>query len=185
MSKRFRLVLVLLCITASASVLSATTAVQLSDKALVEQSNQILIGRCTNLQSRWEGRVLVTDATVEVEEWFKGEGQASITVTLPGGTDANRKVPVGMTYAGAPTLQVGEEAFLFLVGDAVYGRVIAGFSQGKFSIIEDRGEKLVSRDLTTIRLTTGTGAVRGGTASRKPLTEFKKEIRELLSGSNR
>jgi len=157
-----------------------TTAIELSDQALATGSDLILIGECTNLKSEWVDRVLVTRATLQVSEWIKGDGPAEIVVTLPGGIDINRTVPVGMNYPGAPELRVGEDAFLFLARDDVFGSVITGFSQGKFSIIDDAGEKLVSRDLTTLTLSTGTGVVRGGTASKKKLTEFKAEIRGFV-----
>lgn len=156
--------------------LFATTAIELSDQSLAQTAEWIVIGECVGLQSEWVDRVLVTRATIRVAEWVKGSGPEDLVVTLPGGVDLEARIPVGMNYPGAPELRVGENAFLFLVPDDVYGSIIAGFSQGKYSIIDDAGEKLVSRDLTTLRLSTGTGVVRGGTASKKKLTEFKAEV---------
>ena len=160
--------------------LFATTAVEMSDQSLAQESQQILIGECTDLRSEWVDRVLVTRATIRVSEWLKGSGPAEVVVTLPGGADANRAVPVAMSYPGAPELRVGENAFLFLVTDDAYGSIINGFSQGKYSIVEYEGEQLISRDLTNIRLSSGPGVVRGGTTTRKKLNDFKAEVRGYL-----
>jgi hypothetical protein len=169
--------LVLLLVPSAA----ATTAVEMNSAALTSSAETILIGVCTDIQTEWVGRVLVTRATVSVSEYLKGSGAETMVVTLPGGSDANRRIPVAMNFPGAPELRIGEKTFLFLVGDEVYGPTIAGFSQGKFSINRDlNGEELVSRDLTQIRLATGTGVVRG-TASKKKLSEFKAEIQSLIS----
>ena len=160
--------------------LFATTAVEMSDQSLAQNSEQILIGECTDLRSEWVDRVLVTRATIRVSEWLKGSGPAEVVVTLPGGSDSNRAVPVAMNFPGAPELRVGEKTFLFLVQDGVYGSIINGFSQGKYSIVEHQGEQLISRDLTNIQLSSGTGVVRGGTTTRKKLSDFKTEVRGYL-----
>jgi hypothetical protein len=171
--------LLMLCVP-----LLGTTAVELSDQALAVGADVIVIGECVGVQSEWVDRVLVTRATVRVSEALKGSPEAEIVVTLPGGADANRKFPVAMTYAGAPQLRVGEQTFLFLNSDETYGAIVSGFSQGKFSIIDDGGEQLVTRDLTRLTLSTGTGVVRGGTASKKKLSEFKNEVRGYLGQGN-
>jgi hypothetical protein len=164
--------------------LLGTTAVELSDQALAVGADLIVIGECAGLQSVWVDGVLVTQATVRVSEVLKGTAGDEVVVTLPGGADANRKFPIAMTYAGAPQLRVGEQTFLFLNSDETYGATVSGFSQGKFSIIDDGGEQLITRDLTRLTLSTGTGVVRGGTASRKKLSEFKNEVLGYLGQGN-
>jgi hypothetical protein len=161
----------------------ATTAITLSTLALTEGAEVIATGRCTGLRTVWEGRTLVTVATVAVDDVLKGEPGATLTVALPGGSDANRAVPVAMTFAGAPQMTIGEDVFLFLNRDTDVqsGLVVMGFSQGKFSIVADAaGQPVVSRDLTRLTLQSPTGTQRG-TASRMPLDAFKREIREYLS----
>jgi hypothetical protein len=104
-------------------------------------------------------------------------------VALPGGIDSNRRVPVAMTYAGAPQMQVNEDVFLFLVRDPeiASGLTVMGFSQGKFSIVGDEtGAPYVSRDLTGLTLQAPAGT-RRGTATRVGLEAFKREIRSYLA----
>jgi hypothetical protein len=103
-------------------------------------------------------------------------------VVLPGGVDANRKFPVAMTYPGAPTLTPGEDAFLFLSSqsEVADGYTIAGFAQGKFSIVTDEdGEPLVSRDLTKMSLQGNNGVHRGG-SNLTPLKSLKEQVKGYL-----
>ena len=140
------------------------------------------MGRCTSVRSVWEGRTLVTLATIEVTESIKGGQRSTVTVALPGGIDARRKFPVSMTYAGAPQIATGEEVFLFLGrgGPSSDGLTVLGFSQGKFSIVRDEtGEPVVSRNLSAVTLASPAGTQRG-TATRVPLARFRNEIRGYL-----
>lgn len=168
----------------SAAPAWATTARALSNRAMTEAAALILTGRCLEVRSAWEGRTLVTLATVEVTDVLKGDAPARVTVTLPGGIDATRRFPVAMTYAGAPQMMVGENVFLFLGRDGAIGSdlTVVGFSQGKFSVVADpESGQAVSRNLSGITLQSPAGA-RRGTATRVPLDEFKNEIRGYLAG---
>lgn len=173
-----------LSFTIAAGTAQATTALALSNRAMTDAAALILTGRCVEVRSAWEGRTLVTLATLEVTDVLKGDAAGRVTVTLPGGIDATRKFPVAMTYAGAPQIMVGEDVFLFLgrEGDIGSGLTVVGFSQGKFSVVDDADTgKAVSRNLSGITLRSPAGA-RRGTATRVPLNEFKNEIRGYLAG---
>jgi hypothetical protein len=116
----------------------ATTARQLSNEGLTETSELILIGRAESSRAVWIDRQLVTLVTVSVTESLKGSPGETVTVALPGGIDSQRRFPVSVTWPGAPTLQPQEEVFLFLVPwqeIAADSYTVAGFSQGKFSIV--------------------------------------------------
>jgi hypothetical protein len=163
---------------AAVTDLSATTARRLSNQQLAQDADVIAIGRCVETHSAWEGRILVTLANITVAETLKGVPESTLTVALPGGIDANRRFPIAMTYAGAPTMRPGEDVFLFLARDEVIasGLVVLGFAQGKFSIGRDTaGNSIVSRDLTALSLQSGTGVV-SGTQSLTSLAEFRQEV---------
>jgi hypothetical protein len=102
-------------------------------------------------------------------------------VILPGGVDTNRKFPVAMSYPGAPRLTPGENVFLFLTNDTdLGGYTVAGFSQGKFSIVSDEdGQPVVSRDLTPMALQ-GNNGVHRGESNATPLSSFKEQVRGYL-----
>ncbi len=161
-----------------------TLAVALSLDDMVSQSDVIAIGNCTETQSVWVDNTLVTLATVTVNETLKGdEATTNLTVALPGGVDANRKFPVAMSYPGAPRMTPGEDVFLFLTNSSeVAGSyTVAGFSQGKFSIVKDEdGEPMVSRDLRQTSLQ-GNNGVRRGANNLTPLSSLKNEVKRKLN----
>src|SRR6185503_18642733 len=157
-------------------------AVALSLQDMTNQSDVIAIGSCIETKSVWVDRSLVTLATVSVSESLKGTESSTITVALPGGVDANRKIPIAMTYPGAPQMTPGENVFLFLTAsdEVPGGYTVAGFSQGKFSIITDEdGEQSVSRDLRKTSLKSDNGIHRGSNNT-IPLSRLKDEVRGYL-----
>ena len=158
-----------------------TLALALSLEELVSQSDVIAIGNCLETRSVWIDRSLVTLATVAVSESLKGAPGETLTLVLPGGVDANRRIPIAMTYPGAPSVTPGENVFLFLTSDTeVGGYNVAGFAQGKFSIVDDEdGEPMVSRDLTKMSLQGGNGVRRGG-SNLTPLKSLKEQVRGYL-----
>ena len=159
-----------------------TLAVALSLEDMVNQSDVIAIGSCTDVRSIWVDGTLVTLATMAVSETIKGADSGSLTVVLPGGADVNRKFPVAVSYPGAPRLTPGENAFLFLTADSQVGGgyIVAGFAQGKFSIVNDEdGEPVVSRDLTKMSLQ-GNKGVRRGASNATPLSSFKAQVKGYL-----
>jgi hypothetical protein len=156
-------------------------APNLTMRSMAMQSDLIITGECVNTQYSWVNRRLVTLATVRVSDTLKGSSPSEVTVMLPGGIDVSRKVPISMVYPGAPKMQQNEEVFLFLKPLGVknsYG--IAGYSQGKFSIVQnDQGQKMVSQDLTKVQLKSST-SIQRGTLRAAPLTQFKEQIKEYL-----
>ena len=159
-----------------------TLAIALSLEDMVNQSDVIAIGNVVDTKSVWADRSLVTLATVSVGEALKGSETGNLTVVLPGGVDANRKFPVAMSYPGAPRLTPGEDVFLFLNANSDFGGgyTVAGFSQGKFSIVTDEdGERSVSRDLTKTALQ-GNNGVRRGQSNTIPLASFKDQVKGYL-----
>jgi len=157
-------------------------AIGLSMRDMVNQSDLIAIGNCVETQSVWVDRALVTLATVNVTETLKGAELGTVTVALPGGVDANRKFPVAMTYPGAPRITPGEDVFLFLTssGEVAGSYTVAGFSQGKFSIVKDEdGEQFVTRDLTKTLLQ-GNNGVRRGSVNATSLKSLKAEVKGHL-----
>lgn len=161
---------------------SADISIHLSNEELTSSSEVIVIGRATSTQSRWIDRTLVTAVDVHITDTLKGPVDGSVEVILPGGVDAARRIPVAMTYAGAPTMRPGEDVFLFLVYDAdVGGYIVTGFAQGKLSIITDaNGVRRIHRDLRGSQLVEGAGISRG-TVTMAALSAFREEILGYLA----
>ena len=160
-----------------------TLALALSIGDMTDQADVIAIGNCIETRSMWVDRSLVTLVTVAVGESLKGVPGDTLTVVVPGGVDANRKIPVAMTYPGAPRLTPGENVFLFLNTDSEVGGGynITGFAQGKFSIVEGNdGQPAVARDLTQVSLKDDNG-VRRGSLALTPLSNLKAEVKGRLN----
>lgn len=178
----------LLCATlalAAAPALWATTILKQTDGDMIRQSGTIVTGRCTNLETAWVGRTLVTKATIAVDETLKGASRNELTVVLPGGVDMNRRFPVMVTYPGAPEIMVREQVLLFLSPDSLVkdGYSIVGYSQGKFTLTETAEAGLVgTQSLSGVQvqtqLQTGRQAARGGAASIN-LQQLREQIREM------
>lgn len=161
---------------------STSLANGLSMQEMTTGSSLIVTGKCLETRSQWIDRRLVTLATVSVTETIKGDSSGTVTVVLPGGIDSNRRIPIAMNYAGAPQIAPTEEVFLFLTiqDEVAEGYAVMGFAQGKYSINEDdAGEKVVSRDLTQVRLQKGVGTVRGNVQV-VSLSEFKEKVKSYL-----
>jgi hypothetical protein len=154
----------------------------LSVREMAEGASLIVIGTCVETRSQWIDRRLFTLATISVTEAIKGDASGTVTVVLPGGIDANRRIPLAMTYAGAPTISPEEEAFLFLrdQDEVANGYSVMGFAQGKYSVGQnEEGEKVVTSDQAKARVPTGAGLRRGNPRVVK-LSEFKELVRSYL-----
>jgi hypothetical protein len=178
-----RVVLSLL-VAATAAVPAAwgTTAVERTESDMVQEASLIVTGHCTQLQSQWVGRTLVTLATVQVTEALKGSPGSTVTVVLPGGVDSNRKIPVAMSYPAAPQIYQKESVLLFLVPEddlVAGGYSIVGFSQGKLTLAETpQGKKVATQDLSALNLQGRSGTLQRGTAKTIDLDELRQRIRQ-------
>ncbi len=164
--------LCLLALAVAVPEAGATTVKRFTTGELVARAEVIVFGRHLESKSVWVGRMLVTRVTVAVGELLKGQAQSTVTFDILGGIDTNRKIPIGMSVAGAPRIHSGERVILFLSRqEGIIGsgeHEIVGFSQGKLSVVEDaQGRQVVA-----------TGA--GGGAN-TPLAEFKAEIQRHVS----
>lgn len=145
--------------------LAGDTSGGLTTAAMTATADVIAIATGGSRRSEWIGRELVTRVDVGIDEALKGTPGASIDVVLPGGIDANRKIPVAMTYPGAPQIAPQEDVVLFLDSTTV-GYTVVGFAQGKLTISEnDDGERVVS-----------------DASGEKTLGELKAEIAAYLGG---
>jgi hypothetical protein len=176
------------CCLVAALAHPGTTAAQevalasmLTTRQMADQADLVAIGQCVETRSQWLGRQLVTLATVSLSEVMKGEERSTVTVVLPGGIDATRRIKVASTWPGGPTIRPQEEVFLFLKhGRAVPGAyVVMGFSQGKLSIVPDRRSKQVTQDLSQMRLLADRKVVAGARTT-TTLSQFRREVQGYL-----
>jgi hypothetical protein len=162
---------------------AAAEAIPLTTAQLTETASLIVIGRATGVESRWiDPRNLGTFATIAVDDVLKGSAGSTITVVTPGGSDANRRIPVAMSYPGAPRISQAERVLLFLAADSDFSdsHSIVGYAQGKFSIVRDpSGRDVVARENVALRLQSGPG-VTYSTVQMVPLADVTAAIRALV-----
>ena len=168
---------------------AATTYAEMTDQQMTLESDAIIVGNVTQSKSQWIGKQLVTVVDMRVSETLKGDSKTTIQVVLPGGVDLKRKIPVSMTYPGAPSLRQGESVVLFLKKTELRpgAMVISGFSQGKYNIVTDAsGDTIVSRSAAAPSASKSrslTAAPR--TEKQRTLREFRAEIRDYLAKPKR
>lgn len=142
---------VLVCALLLAGTAHATTLLPMSGQELTQEADLIVVGRCTEVTSRWFDRSLVTLVTVAVGDNLKGDAATQITVAVPGGVDPDRPLPIAVTVPGAPVIAEGDDLLLFL--DPVAGLAstfqVLGLSQGAFPIVADGDKTLVVQDRRT------------------------------------
>lgn len=111
-----RLVQNTLCALAIVGVLlvtstPATVFVGISDRELADASDAVVVGRVLDVAVRRGAHgTAETVATIAVESVFKGEPEAIVTVTQPGGLLDDH----GLWIPGAPTFRADERQVLFL-----------------------------------------------------------------------
>ena len=111
-----------------ASVLQAMSLAELTTSA-----DNIVVGNVRGVHSAWDARMrtIVSTVDVDVDEVWKGQASASLTVVALGGAVGD----VEMTVEGMPRFVVGEESLFFLHGKSRLQ--VVGMSQGKRSLAWD------------------------------------------------
>ena len=152
-SSRGRFLRVLLCfglllVALGASTLRATSVVPPEFEELVRESDYVVRGRITEVDSAWEergqSRVIVTHVQVEVLEVIAGEPPTPLVLTMLGGKVGEK----AMVLEGAPTFTVGEEDILFVQGNGRQVSPLTRMMHGRYRVMKDTatGRAYVSRN---------------------------------------
>jgi hypothetical protein len=105
---------------------------------LVDRADEIVVAEVVAAEGRWEGRLVVTDTTVRVQESLKGDAPEAIRLTQPGGTAVHPRLGVRVTTvaSGVATLRPGEALVLF-VRTRNGRRHLVGGAQGKLVLADE------------------------------------------------
>jgi hypothetical protein len=124
----------LLLVLLASSVALATTVVRMELKALVAESDAIVVGTVSDVDAKVheDGRVY-THVRVTVDEVLQGEETEEVTIVHIGG----RTEKLATVVHGMPEFSTKERALLFLEKpEGVKHFVVTGLSQGKFTLTE-------------------------------------------------
>ena len=124
---------------------------------------------------------LVADAraTLEVEQYLKGDLGTSVTVRTPGGQIG----PYLRVMPGAPRFAEGDEVALFLAGNGPALPHVLGLGQGVFRIVVDgAGRRVVVPEMLLASSQVPTPVVRGDLMRRPArLDRFAAEVKTLVA----
>lgn len=144
--RRFLWILFLagLALLAAAALANATTLARMRFEDLAARATAVARLRCLGAEIRWENGELWTDTLFEVVERNKGLLPGLVTVRTLGGSMAG----LHSRAEGVPAFRQGEEAYLFLWGQAGEPYRVLGWSQGTFRISRDSrtGLEMVTQD---------------------------------------
>lgn len=134
MSRRSLLGAMLALVLLAAPVL-ASTFVAFDSERMVGESDTVVQGRVIGVESFWDdqGRIIVSEARVLVEEAILGAPESIVLVRTPGGSVGSFMVEAH----GFPKLERGAEVILFLDRARADGtRQLVGHQQGHFGVVE-------------------------------------------------
>lgn len=125
-----------------------TSVLRFTLEELTDRAEVIVHGTCTGLHARETADGVVTDVTLSVATALKGAPGGTFQFTAYGGQTESR----GTFVAGSPTFEEGEELVVFLDRQNDRGfRLAIGMAQGKYTVREEDGRKLASRNLAGLR----------------------------------
>jgi hypothetical protein len=106
---------------------------------LIDAADEIVVGTVVGNAARWQGKLVVTVSTVEVEESLKGKSGRRIEITQLGGTAVHPVlgVPVTMSVSSFTALDPGERVVLFVDRRHPAVRQLVGAQQGKLVVRAD------------------------------------------------
>jgi hypothetical protein len=136
---------------------------------LVRKAHRIVTGKVRQSRTYWSsnGKLILTDYTIEVDESIKGQAPHLFQVTTIGGKIGERELYV----AGMPSFQNDESIVLFTESSGSY-EVVLGLAQGKFRV--ENGE--VFNNVGALSFPDG----RPGKGLRLPVETFKNQVRSIL-----
>ena len=147
---------------------SGTSYCQSKEVALADLSKKadvIAVGRVSRMKAEWtqDRSRIQTTVTVSIDEYVKGSGGSTLELSVPGGEVGS----VGEVYSHMPKFLEGENVVVFAEKDKRGHYRVAGGSDGKYGVKKDE--------------VTGKPVVAG----RKPLDDFKTEIRNAAKSSDK
>jgi hypothetical protein len=167
--KKIRSVLAFITVFLLATVAHATTVERLELGKLVKKANKIVVGKVRGSRTYWSdnGKLILTDYTIDVEETIKGRASRTVEVTTIGGQIGDLTLHV----AGMPSFSKDENAVVFVEDGQTYSTVV-GLAQGKFTV--KNGE--VSNNVSDLEFPDGASAK----PAKMPLSTFKRQIKTFL-----
>jgi hypothetical protein len=161
--------------------LRSATLERLSLDDMIAKSTTIVRGKVTGSYAAAAGPVIYTHYAVQVSERLKGQPGASLDVTVPGGAANGLR----QTFAGAPTLNQGDEFVFFLFTGKSGQTAILGLTQGLFALASDGSSDPVTTRSASheLMLDRQSGRPVKDQTMTMPLSELRSRIASGLKGT--
>ncbi len=113
----------------------ASTFLAISRGELVAQSDAVVQGTVVKVNSFWDesGRIIVSEAMIQVQEKIRGNAPSVVVVRTYGGEVGDIRVDA----PGFPKFERGERVLVFLTNAGATAEVTA-YSQGQYRIVRDK-----------------------------------------------
>jgi hypothetical protein len=172
-----------LIVAALALVAPAATLEKLTLDDMVAKSADIVRGKVTAASASFRGApgrggMIYTHYIIQVSERFKGSSTgATADVAVPGGTALGFR----QTFAGAPSLNVGEEYVFFLWTSRSGLTQIIGLTQGLFTLkVDASGKPLLARSaISEVMLDPATGTPVSDSGMKLTVSELRQRVANL------
>lgn len=177
--KKFVFVLLLAAIVAVP--VSASTFVAMDLEEMTTRADAVVQGEIVEVESFWteSGRLIVTEATLRVEETLVGKTRPNVTIRTAGGEVGGLMVEAH----GFPVFERGEKVLVFLKRGAAAGTVeVLGYQQGHYRVVT----RLDGVTLAVPQAEEGFRALRkdgslAPAASSVEIDQFKNTVRALAA----
>ncbi len=118
---------------------AAETAVELGLDGLTDGAQEIVVGSVVQSRARWQGKLIVTQSRIRVDETLKGRPGAEIVVSQLGGTAVHPRtgLSISMSASGQALLREGQSVLLFVARRDGGPRLLLGGAQGRYVIRTD------------------------------------------------
>lgn len=178
-----RRLLALLLLVVVALPARAASEREMSLEEMVGAADEVVVGEVLTTSARWEGRLIVTDAVVRVDEALKGVPTKTVTITELGGTAVHPVIgaPVTMDVSGESRLAPHERVVLFVEQRRPGRRDLVGGSQGKVVLRVDAttGATMLPVGPKRLRVERDQGRTAIGAES-TTLDAFRERIRTIV-----
>lgn len=155
---------------------------------LVDDSQAIVLGEPIAARSAWADGGLVTRYTVRVAETLKGTHESQIVVSVPGGVDMNRRVPIARIVPGAPVLVANQQVLLMLrrsTGTQGTDYSVVGFNQGVVGISPSTASAPTPQASRSVRGASAApdGSAASAASANDALDRVRQRIRDIQNGA--
>lgn len=118
----------------------ASTFVAMSRGELAAQSSAVIEGEVLKINSFWtpSGRLVVTEAMIQVTDRIAGDAPGVVVVKTFGGQVGGYNVEAH----GFPAFTVGERVVLFLQGNVNAVTEVTGYRQGQYRVVREAGVEM-------------------------------------------